>query len=213
MYCSHCGAEGANHFCSHCGQPLHGEIVSAEVVEDWRDEVRYAVLLHFGEVRDLIAKSAAGAKKGMSGEQFLDLADKAFAPLGGVSLATVASLAMPLYARLGIQTSKTRELVTGAPPGSIIVAAVCSLARFGRKLQEVHQGQDGCILEAELPSDWRSFAGELVITIERADHGTRLAATAKIPGQWYDWGKSDQCLNQLFADVEGLEGGELRASA
>jgi hypothetical protein len=217
MYCSHCGAEGAHNFCSQCGRPLTGDIVSAEVIEDWREEVRYAVLLHFGEVRDQIAAAAAQARQGMTGEQFLELADKAFVPLGGISLVTVSSLVVPLYARLGIQTGKQRVAETTAPIGQVIVTAVCSLAKFGRELKRVQQAHDGCVLQATLPSDWRSFAGELVITIEHAPRDnhvvTRIQAHAKIPGQWYDWGKSNQCLNQLFADVQGLAGGELRASA
>jgi hypothetical protein len=177
---------------------------AALTIADWHHEIRYDVLLHFGEVRDLIARYAAQSRKVMSGEQFLELCDKAFKPLSGVSLSAVVSIAAPIYSRLGIRTGKAQAEAVPKPTGKVLVATVCSLARYGRRLKEVHQAQDGCVIEAALPSDIWSLEGELVISLRRHGAGTLVEASTKIPGQLYDWGKSKQCLSQLFEDAKSL---------
>ncbi len=66
-------------------------------------------------------------------------------------------------------------------------------------MTRVQQGTDGCILECSLPSDWRAFAGELVVDVERAPGGASVRAATMIPGQLYDWGKSKHVLERIFA--------------
>ena len=113
---------------------------------------------------------------------------------------------VPIYSRLGIRTGKSRSAVVAAPVGKGLVAAVCSLARYGRSLKRVHQGEDGCVLEAVLPSDIWSWEGEVVVSVRRDRAGTQVEAATKIQGQLFDWGKSRRCLDQLFEDVESLLG-------
>lgn len=204
MFCSNCGARASGNFCSGCGARLGKQQAAELPPQDWVEEVQYSVLLHFSEVREHIAHHASQAKKGLSGEQFLKGCDSAFGPVFGVSLSTVASVAVPIYSRLGINTGKKRAEVVRRPPGKVIVAAICSLARYGRTLKQVHQGEDGCIIEAVVPSDVWSFEGELIITVHRCQGGTQVEAATKIPGQIFDWGKSNQCLTQLFQDLESL---------
>lgn len=219
MYCSNCGAKAAGNFCSRCGARLASSQEPPPLPQDWqdergaqppvpshdwKDEIRYDVLLHFPKVRDLIARHAAQAREGTSAEDFLKFCDKALAPLMDVSLSTVVSIALPIYTRIGIKTGKTRKEVLPGRAGKILVAALCSLARYGRQLKQVHQGEDGCVLEAVLPSDMWSSQGELVVSIRRQRTETHVEAATKIPGQLFDWGKSKQCLNQLFEDLESL---------
>ncbi len=204
MYCSKCGAKASGHFCSSCGTRLTRPEEDRAFGKEWKDESRYQVLLHFGEVRDLIARHAAQAQKSMSGEQFLRLCDLAIVPLTGISLVKVANIVVPIYTRVGIRTGKSRRAVLTAPIGSVLVATTCSLARHGRSLKQVHQGVDGCVLEAALPSDIWSFEGQLVVSIHRDHAGVQVEAGTKIPGQLYDWGKSKQCLDQLFEDLKSL---------
>jgi hypothetical protein len=202
MYCSNCGSKASGHFCSECGTRLGSqaeEAIEAIVLTDWRNEIRYDVLLQVAEVRDLISRHAARACKRISGEQFLELCDKLFST--PVSLSTVATLAQSISARMGIHTGKSRSASVPGPCGAVLVATLCSLARHGQILREVHQGQDGCVFEAILPSDLRSLAGELVVAVHRSDEGSQVQARTKIPGQYFDWGKSSQCLSQLFEDL------------
>lgn len=205
MYCSNCGANASGNFCSECGSRLGKQVeeaVDAIVLIDWRHEIRYDVVLQAAEVRDLISQHAAQASKQISGEQFLELCDKLFST--PVSLSTVASLVQPLFARLGIQTGKARAICFAAPCGVTLVAVLCSLARHRQSLKKVHQGQDGCVLEAVLRSDLRSLAGELFVSVQRSGAESQVQAATKIPGQYFDWGKSSQCLSQLFEDLASL---------
>jgi hypothetical protein len=210
-FCSNCGVRAAGKFCSNCGANL-GELAagpSAGVqdvlpVDDWRDEVRYSLLLHFAEVRDALARHAAQAKKGLSGEEFLKACDVAFAPLAGVSLSKIATIAAPISSRLGIRLEKKRNWSIQRPIGTVLVAALCSLARHGQTLKNVQQAEDGCIFEAALPSDIWSFEGQFFVSVHRAFGRTHVEATARIPGQLYDWGKSQQSLDRLYEDLQTI---------
>lgn len=204
MYCSHCGANASGNFCSRCGTPLDMPLEVELVDSDWTDEVRYDILLQYPEVRDVISRYAAQTRQGMNAEQFLKACDTAFAPIPGVSLAAVANLVVPVYARMGIKTGKKRDGILHRPSGQVLVSALCSLARHGRPLKQVHQGNDGCVLEAVLPSDMWSWEGEVLVSVQRHDSGTRVEAATNIPGQLFDWGKSKRCLNQLFDDLQTL---------
>ena len=153
------------------------------------------------EVRDLIARNAVQAKRRMSGEQFLEVCDKALAPIPGVPLAKLAQFTQPFYAKLGVKTGKARSELVASAVGTTIVTLLCAMAKLGYELQRVHQLSDGCILEATLPSDLFSFAGTLVITVRRRTDGTHVEAETNVPGQAFDWGKSARALNALFGEV------------
>ncbi|MFO0880393.1 MAG: hypothetical protein U0840_23860 [Gemmataceae bacterium] len=209
MYCSNCGHRASGNFCTQCGQRL--DLLEALPVDDtperalvdWREEHRYQVLLKVDAVRERIARYGRQAQKGLTGEQFLELCDKVLGPCleMPVSMAKVAKIVMPVYARMGIQTGKTQSEIVEAPIGEVLVSVLCSLARFGREVRRVQQGEDGCVVEASLPSDLWSFEGELVVAVRRHRDGARVDAATKIPGQLYDWGKSKQALEQLFDDL------------
>jgi hypothetical protein len=168
---------------------------------DWPDEIRYTVLLHFPEVRDRIAASAAQAKSRVTGEEFLGLCDSAFAPVAGVSMKKIATM---VHERSDLRTRKTRTELLPLSGGKIIVGVLCSLSRNGQNLRKVEQAEDGCLLEATLPSDMWSLEGDLLITVKRNAPGTLVEAATVIKGQLFDWGKSKRCLEKLFADLRNL---------
>ncbi len=200
MFCTNCGMKRTGNFCAGCGTRAEpaGDVAEVLPVGDWRQEVRYAVLLHFPEVRDQLAAVETCGKK-MTGEDWLELYDKAFHTK--ISLKTVAAIAAPIYAKMGIKTGKTRTETLAEPPGQVMVAVLCALARHGLPLVKVHQGELGCVFEAKLPSDLWAFEGQVVVTIERSGAGTKVEAATLIPGQLFDWGKSSRCLEKLFSDV------------
>jgi hypothetical protein len=204
MFCHNCGAKAHGSFCHQCGAKLVGG-GEVEAPRDWSQEVRYEVLMSVPEVRASVAAHGSQGEKPMSGEEFLKLCDKALKPLlGGVPVAKIATLAQPIYARMGIKTGQTRRESFHVPAGRALVAALCSLARRGQSLKGVEQGADGCMLRAELPSDMWSFAGELLVTVERQGAGSSVEAATVIKGQLYDWGKSKRALAALFDDIRGL---------
>jgi hypothetical protein len=155
--------------------------------------------LKFAEVRDRLA-DVPECSKSISGEEWLELYDQAFKPLSGVSAKTVAALAAPLYARMGIKTGKTRSDLLAEPPGEVMLEVLCALARNGLPLVKVHQGESGCVFEAKLPSDLWALEGRMVVTVERSGTQTKVEAATNIPGQLFDWGKSTRYLEKLFAE-------------
>jgi len=216
MFCSECGKPARGKFCSHCGTPLDviaegtitpqhdpnvpdPNVILAEVAIDWQREVRYEALLADRRVRELVDSHARLAKKRISGEQFLSIADKLIPQ--PVSMEGLAAIAQPLWARLGVKTGKHIAAEIDAPPAQVIVRTMCSLARSAQPIQNVVQHEDGCTIDAELPSDLFALAGTLSIEILRSAHGTRVTAATHIAGQWMDWGKSRRALEKLLEDL------------
>jgi len=211
MFCSECGCEAEGRFCWSCGAALKqkgqgGEhVVPCSVPTDWSDLVDYETLIKIPEVRELISDYASRAKKRMTGEQFLEHCDKIFSPLlGGVSTAGVAKVCQPLYAKLGVRSSRVQSATLFTPPGRVLVSVLCSLAQRNQQLTGATQIENGCRLEATVPSNMVSFAGELTVEVLRTEQGTAVNAAAVIQGQKFDWGKNQRCLEQLFADLRGV---------
>lgn len=206
MFCSECGKQAQGKFCRHCGTPLDIAaestlaVIEPAPVIDWNTEVRYELLMRDPQVRAAIDQHARLAPKRMSAEKFLALADKLIPQ--PVSMEGVAGLAQPLCAKLGLRTGKEVAGHVDAPVARVIVRALCSLAHRGQPLQDVTQGERGCSIAAELPSDVFSMAGSLHVTLWRTDRGTGVSANTNIDGQWTDWGKSRRCLEQLLNDLQ-----------
>ncbi len=217
MFCSECGVKASGKFCFNCGNPLQAAMASLSPLPagfDWENDARYENIVRVEAVRAVIAGHAAGATKGLSGEALLAIYDKIVS--SPVSFEGIASVVQPLYAKWGVRTGKDRTETIDAPIGRAIARALCSLASKGQAIQGVEQGEDGCLLTAELPSSVTSFQGELKISLQRAGDGTHVAAATHIPGQVYDWGKSNRSLDRLFADLrqdQGLPASNKRQAA
>lgn len=166
---------------------------------DWEHEVRYKQLLRVPQVRACVQRHAKLAQKGMTGEQFLGLCDKLM-PLG-VPMEKLATVIQPLYASLGIRTGKRQAATIDAPVGRVIVRILCSLVRHGQTPKGLKQGTDGCFIQAVLPSDLFSLAGDFLITIERRGETTHVQAATNIGGQFFDWGKSTRVLERFFSEL------------
>lgn len=199
MFCSQCGKEAVGKFCWNCGAPLGaGGGEQPKPAVDWQNEIDYETLIRNPEVRDLLAKQTP-PEAGMTAEEFLDSCSKILKL--PVSLGPVGAIGQEIYARLGVRTGKTRSENYRRPVGRVIVAVLCSLAGGNYKVQHVQQASDGCILDCELPSDMFSWTGRLLITIGRTPEGASVHADTVIKGQFFDWGKSKRCLDQLFEGI------------
>jgi hypothetical protein len=225
MFCSDCGAAATGNFCWSCGKPLAKgthtpadtqgdssiELIPIDTPTDWSTLTNYEALLRIPAVRERIARHAALSTKRLSGEEFLEHCDKFLTPLtGGVPFTLIAKLTQPLSTRLGLKTGKTRRERLPQPAGATIVAVLSSLAQNGHTLGEVTQLADGVTLRAAAPSDIWSFKGDLHIDLRAASsatdtgHATNIEAAYTIPGQLFDWGKSQRGLDKLFADLATL---------
>jgi hypothetical protein len=227
MYCAECGKEAQGKFCWNCGHPLLAAlgpataataplplrvasplrpaaapavVEEAEAVGDWETEVRYDTLVRFPHIRAAIERHAAQAPKRVSADQFLQVAEKLMPDV--VPLQKVALIAQPIYASLGVATGKEQTQVIDSPVGRVLVRVLCSLARRGLTLRGVRQATDGCFFEAVLPSDIRSFEGDVLVTVRRREWKTEVTAATRIKGQLFDWGKSRRSLEEFFADLQ-----------
>jgi hypothetical protein len=208
VFCSECGEQVQGKFCWACGAKLAPAADAALATDrdvvlelDWSNLVDYEALIRVSDVRDRIARSAARSKKSMTGEQFLDLCDKAMGGGFGIPMSTIAHFAQGLHAKLGIKTAKSRSEFLSQRPGTVLVALLCSLATHGREVREAHQLSDGCIVKAVLPSDMFALEGALIVGVSRQAGGTRIEARTEIAGQMFDWGKSSRCLDELFREL------------
>lgn len=207
MFCSHCGVQASGNFCYQCGSRLSaGEqlvvaeedaLVPAEL--DWRVDPIFENVVSVQEVRAVIASSAKQAIPEFSAEQLFDVAEKVI-PIG-VSYSGLAAIAQPMWASLGVRTGKDVSQLLPLPIGLAMVRAMCSLARHKQKVEEVEQHDDGCTITAELPSSIWAMKGELKVRLAQQGEATQLTAAINIPGQAFDWGRSQSCLQQLLSEM------------
>ena len=169
---------------------------------DWTELTDCQSLVAIPEVRERIARYAAKAKKRFTGEDFLEVCDKVFAPVsGGVPLTLIAKIAQPLAERLGFKSVKTRSERTVDRPGVVIVAILCSLAQNNQQIREATAESNGCTITTALPSDIWSLKTDLVVSVRTESQFTIVEACVTIPGQKYDWGKCNRVLDHLFDDL------------
>lgn len=207
MYCSQCGTKASGKFCHQCGCPLQDDegallLTDADFVEevtDWEQEVRYERIIKVDAIRIAIARHAATAPKGVSGEALLALYDKIVS--SPVPLESLAAIIQPMYDSWGIHTSKKRSELLPAPIGRSIARSLCSFAKHSQTLDSTEHHDAGCILFADIPSSVCSFKGKLIVSLLKRDQYTQVTAETHIPGQMYDWGKSQRCLEHLFNDL------------
>jgi hypothetical protein len=203
-------------FCWSCGQALQQgrarefKIVPAEppsdvTLQDWTTSLDCRAIIVIPAIRDRIKASASRAKMRLTGEKFLEVCDSFLSPLtGGVPLTAIAQISQPISERLGLKTGKSRTQFIAQPTGTVLVAVLCSLAENGQQIGNIIQLADCCTLEAALPSDVWSLRGDLRVSIRRVNGGTTIEAVTIIPGQVYDWGKSNCALDRLFDDATQL---------
>ncbi len=225
MYCTNCGTKARGRFCAECGQKIDPDdnapiavstssstqvqavAATVQVLDmpdpDWDEEVDYRTLLEFPAVRERIEQAASEAKKGLSAEEFLGWAEKAFGTIHGVPvpLTKVIAIATPMFERMGIHTGKSRTEILASPVAKLIVAALCSFARNSQQIKHVHQGSDGCVFEVSVPSSIWTMESRMIVTVRRHDLQTEVSAQTTVPGQMYDWGKSQKWLDTLFDEL------------
>ncbi|QDU73900.1 hypothetical protein Pan97_09000 [Bremerella volcania] len=219
MYCSNCGVKAGGNFCFQCGSRLQytEDVVSEDLIptiESWDEDADYERIARHPDVRTAIASHAAQARPGLSAEALMEIADKVV-PIG-ISYSAVASIAQPMWASLGVRTGKQRSAVLALPIGRVMARVLCSLAKNQQAVQRVEQEADGCTIQAELPSSIWAMQGILTVKLARQDDGCVVTVATDIPGQAFDWGMSQRCLDTLLQEIQqdlGLPPGEPRSQA
>lgn len=201
MNCSNCGLEASGNFCANCGAALVSDLVQSSS-SGWEATPFFNVLIKNSEVRNLLAFFTAQSRKKMTGMEILRHYDRILRPMtGGVPLQVIATLVVPVYAKMGIKTGKSLTFSLPSPIGKTIVAALCYFARQGWAVDHVEQGADGCLIEATVPSDFLAWEGTMIAGISGDAETTNLDAGITIRGQLYDWGKSKRALQQFQTQI------------
>ncbi|WDI43558.1 hypothetical protein [Bremerella sp. P1] len=205
MYCSNCGVKAGGNFCFQCGCRLQqaDEVASEGLVptiQSWDEDANYERIAQHPEVRTAIASHAAQARPCLSAEAILEIADKVV-PIG-ISYSAVASIAQPMWASLGVRTGKQRSAVLDLPIGRAMARVLCSLAKNQQPVQRVEQEADGCTIQAELPSSIWAMKGVLTVKLTRQDDGCVVTVATDIPGQAFDWGMSQRCLDTMLQEIQ-----------
>lgn len=209
MFCSNCGVKASGNFCHACGNKLSASEAVPTVqpaailpMVAWQEEIRYEMLIKVPHVRTALAKLATDAEPGLTANDYLNLCDSVFKPMGPISMSKVAPMLQKMYGNWGIKTGKERKETIAQPPGVVLFKVLCALARACQKIKEVSQGDDGCIIQAVIPSSLWTMEGKLLITVSRVAGGTQVETAATITGQYYDWGVSNKVLEQLYQSMK-----------
>jgi hypothetical protein len=168
------------------------------LIKPWQNEHRIEVLLNHPAVRFRIEQAAQSSSRPMSAERIMKMEFGVISAIPGLNLIGLAgylgSLAgRPIAEARGWRVERTASTSYSQPIGQVTVALLCALARNGYPIQRTAQREDGCFLEAMLPSNWQSWKGTIACTVTRKPGGTDIQVGTMIPGK-------DTILTKGWAD-------------
>jgi len=172
----------------------------------WRNEHGIEVLLADPAVRFRIEQASQSSSRPMSGEEFLTKYAAIVSVIPGLHVLGPATLAGGLIGQklgqaLGIRVKRAASMSYPQPIGQVTVALLCVLARNGYPVQRIVQGEDGCFMEAMLPSNWQSWKGTIACTVISTPAGTDMQIGTIIRGQALDWGRSAKVMSTILDEV------------
>lgn len=171
----------------------------------WRTEHRLDVLVSFDYVRFRIQQAAQSAKKPMSAEDFISAAAKPVSivtglPMSGTLMNAGGFLSQQLAKSLGIKVQRSRTQLYAHPVGAVLVAVLCALADSASPVRRVLQGEDGCVLEAKLLSNWLTWEGTITVAVAGDSAATRVEVGINV-GQAFDWGRSNRMISTMLEEI------------
>lgn len=216
MFCTQCGQKTGetDRFCSACGHALNSAsqisnpiqqpetpLVSPDI--DWRNSSDFREIFNHPEVRGRIQRVTGATPGGMSADEFLKVAQPlmALAGAGTVKLSVIKDIALPIYTKLGIKTENQQQKGFKSTFGETLAAALCSLAARGQSMLDIKQAENGCLIEAKLPSSLWNWEGSILLTLETHPEGILVKGNVSVPGQAFDWGRGKTTLTALFEDM------------
>jgi len=102
---------------------------------------------------------------------------------------------------MGVKTGKDAKNGYATSYERVLAAILCSLSSRNQTLVAVHEGTDGCVVQAEIPSSMTTWKGKLLMTLERKAEGTLVSSSVVFEGQSSDWGLSKRALDDLHQDI------------
>lgn len=221
MFCTNCGTQAANDhsFCSTCGSKLARsgnspttdsssttreqlQVNRHDKVDDWRMLTSAKDIFTHPQVVERIKRISGLSSTGMPASVILEQI-RIFDSKGAskVAMGALTEVVLPFYSNLGIK--KESEVSSDFPFSyqEALVAVLCSLASRSQPLRDLRDASNGFVVDAQLPASVWAWKGDFIITLENVNGGTRVCATINIPGQMFDWGKSNRTISNMFEDV------------
>ena len=213
MFCTQCGhktSEG-DRFCAACGHQLSNAtapLPGADIPEiapevDWRASTDFKVVFNHPEVKVRIHRVTGATPGGMTADEFLKAAQPimSLAGAGTVKLTVLKDISLPIYHKLGIKAENQQQKGFRSSFGETLAAALCSLAARGQTLLDIKEAENGCLIEAKLPSTMWNWEGSILLGLEQHPEGIMARGNVSVPGQAFDWGRGKKILTSLFEDM------------
>ncbi|WP_299276009.1 hypothetical protein [uncultured Psychroserpens sp.] len=205
-YCPTCSIEIEGNYCSECGtKGLNNNKTEALSIPNWRTEKDFDLLIKNPKVHSFISHFLENSKRSISAEVFLERADLLIAPLTSLSVKRTADIIIPIYKNLGVKTGRSSTAHFDIIIQELFIKILCSLAKNNYPLVSVEQADNGIVMLAEIPSDFKTFGGDIIISLQEHDDNIKMDVDAKIKGQLIDWGKSKSVIKNIYKDIEEIE--------
>ena len=206
IYCPECREKITGKYCAECGtKGVDKNEIKGLVIKSWWEEKDLKLVVENPTVQGIIKRYLAQSKKSISADVFLKRIDTIFSPLTGLSLKEVVDVALPIYKKLGIKTGKSKTVSYTDLIQKVLLKILCSLAKNNYPLIEAKEALNGMVLIAEIPSDMKTFGGEVIISLKENEAEVEVGIDAKIKGQLFDWGKSKSVIKNIHKDIEDFE--------
>lgn len=178
---------------------LHHDPMPIVKLNDWTMQLNYENLLSVPTARARIAASGRGASIGLTSQDLLAIFD-AVSPIG-ISLGKLNTALLPIYDKLGIKTLRWAQNRFVAPPGRVLLALLCVMARESLTVTEVQQDVDLCQIAVDIPSSLVTNPGQLFVVLQTDSTGVYLEMRTRIPGQLVDFGKSKRLIQTVLTGI------------
>ncbi len=167
---------------------------------EWTQELNYQAVLSATDARKRIAAAGWGVTPGLTADDLLAIFD-AVSPIG-VSLQKLNGALLPIYDKIGIKTLRWARGSFIAPPGRVLLALMCVLAKNSLEVAEVHQEVQQCGLTVKIPSSLYTNQGQLLVLLRHESTMVQMEIRTRILGQYFDWGKSKRLIDHLFSGIQ-----------
>lgn len=206
IYCPECKEKIGGNYCAECGTKGRDKNeIDGLVIKKWWEEKDLKLVVENPEVQEIIKHYVAQSKKSASADVILKRIDTLFSPLTGLSLKEVADVVLPVYKKLGVKTGKSKTVYYTDVIQKTLLKTLCALVKNNYPLIEVKEAFNGIILIAEIPSDMKTFGGEVIVSLKENEAEVEVGIDAKIKGQLFDWGKSKSVVKNIHKDIEEFE--------
>jgi hypothetical protein len=173
--------------------------------EQWRNECRVEALLANPALRLRIEQASQSSSRPMSAEDLLKHS-AIISVIPGLHMLAPTTLVgglvgQKIWQALGVRVERAASHSYLQPVGQVTVALLCALARNGYPIRRITQGEDGCSLEAKLPSNWQTWKGTITCTVISRSTETDIRIRTIIRGQAMDWGRSERVMSNILEEV------------